>query len=69
MDRALKAPPEPVDEDLFAEIPMDEIIPLDLDENDNIYFKYPQIDAKTFPIDPALYIMGLRHQRHSVRAL
>ena len=50
MDRTLGAPSEPVDGDLFAGVPMDEIMPLDLDKNGNRYFEYP-------PIVPSLYTM------------
>ena len=50
LDRTLEAPPKPRDGDLFAGVSMDEIIPLDLDENGNRYFEYP-------PIDPSLYTM------------
>lgn len=54
VDQTLNIPPEPMDESLIAGIPMDEIMPLNLDEN-NTHFEYPQIDTETFPIDPALY--------------
>lgn len=60
--------------------PMDQIIPLDLDEDDNAYFnmphawnafvEQPQVDNEAFPIDPSLTTMtGPPAPTDSVRPL
>jgi hypothetical protein len=55
-DQTHGAPPEPMDENHFAGIPAEEITPLDLDEDGNMYFEYSQADDESLPIDPSLYM-------------
>jgi hypothetical protein len=56
MDQTHGAPPEPMDGNHFAGIPAEEITPLDLDEDGNMYFEYSQADDESLPIDPSLYM-------------
>ena len=66
LDRNLGASFEQRNGDLFTKVPMDEIIPLDLDEGGNAYFNVPhawsdhyepQINGESIPIDLFLYTM------------
>ena len=54
LNQTLGAQSEPRDGDLFTGISMDEIIPFDLDEDDNMYFEYPPIDPSLYTIDPSV---------------
>lgn len=58
---------EPMDGNLFAEVPMDEITPLDINQDGNMYFDIPhawdasfeqsQADSETIPIDTSLHAL------------
>ena len=53
-NQSLMASLEPMNGNLFAGIPMDEITPLDLDKNDNMYFDTSHA-WESFQIDSSLY--------------